>query len=498
MGKLYANRTFLGNIALVVFFAFLVSLTFGMFAPQYAQASAQIQASEDRTNLKIDSTISITPLTTGNFSSVWFTLKDRYTGISYKTVYADQVTSPSVYESGYAFVYAWYYSSFGLSYPQDVQLVVYQSSGPLASVDITIRGPVPISGGTPAPAPAPTDPDKTIISDKSVEKQTTTTPDGKTVETFTVKTDVTTEITKAKTEGKKTVEIQVSSTATATAVINVPKEVVKSADGLNLAITTPNANLELPKALVAALVAANQDLSITVERGDAATTRTAMTGVPGTQGATVLGTPTVIKTAIKGNTTVTLPLTGITIPADAVARKAFLDSLAVFAIHSDGEKKIIGGTITYDADGNPTGISFQVDKFSTFAVVKVTKAKKVIKLTIGETQAAVDGKPYALDAKPFVKAKVNRTLVPVRFISEALGAEVDWKASTRQVVIKDGADIVLTVGSSKVQVNGLDKTLDCPAVIVNSRTFVPLRFVSETLGAKVDYEAKTKQITITR
>ena len=151
-------------------------------------------------------------------------------------------------------------------------------------------------------------------------------------------------------------------------------------------------------------------------------------------------------------------------------------------------------------------VSGEVDHFTRFAVIAAEKApvvpekvKKAVKLTIGQTYATVDGISYILDAVPFVKAGVNRTLVPVRFVSEALGAKVDWKAQTRQVVIKDGGtEIVLAIGSDKVMVNGVEKALDCPAEIVGSRTFVPLRFVSETLGAKVDYSATTKQITITR
>ena len=61
--------------------------------------------------------------------------------------------------------------------------------------------------------------------------------------------------------------------------------------------------------------------------------------------------------------------------------------------------------------------------FST-AVPEPVPPQKVIKLTIGSTQATVDGQPYTLDAAPFVDARADRTLVPIRFVSEALSAEV--------------------------------------------------------------------------
>jgi hypothetical protein len=124
-------------------------------------------------------------------------------------------------------------------------------------------------------------------------------------------------------------------------------------------------------------------------------------------------------------------------------------------------------------------------------------AAKVIKLVIGQLSATVGDSPYTLDAAPFIDG--SRTLVPIRFVSEALGAKVDWDAATRQVTITDGAArIVLTIGSGSALVNDSSQSLDAPPRIDGGRTFVPLRFVSETLGAKVDYDASARSITITR
>lgn len=145
-------------------------------------------------------------------------------------------------------------------------------------------------------------------------------------------------------------------------------------------------------------------------------------------------------------------------------------------------------------------------KFAVFSAavkndeVPSQPSAKVIKLTIGQVEASVDGSPYILDAAPYVDTQAGRALAPVRFISEALGAGVDWNPETRQVTITDGGkEIVLTLGSGEVRINGVKQTIDCvPAILPPGRTFAPLRFVSETLGAKVDYEAQTREITITR
>jgi len=129
-----------------------------------------------------------------------------------------------------------------------------------------------------------------------------------------------------------------------------------------------------------------------------------------------------------------------------------------------------------------------------------TSRKQLITLTIGQVQALVNSSTYTLDAVPYVDEKTQRTLVPIRFVSEALGANVKWDAATRKVTIEDGKKtIVLFLGAKKVLLNGTMQTIDCaPLALAPGRTFVPLRFVSETLGAVVDYDNTTQNIEITR
>lgn len=91
----------------------------------------------------------------------------------------------------------------------------------------------------------------------------------------------------------------------------------------------------------------------------------------------------------------------------------------------------------------------------------------------------------------------GRTLVPIRVISEKLGAKVDYNAQTQDIKIeKEGVVINLKVGSTQAQVNGVTKTLDVPASVKDGRTFVPVRFVSEALNTKVNYNSARREVVI--
>lgn len=101
------------------------------------------------------------------------------------------------------------------------------------------------------------------------------------------------------------------------------------------------------------------------------------------------------------------------------------------------------------------------------------------------------------DAKPYINED-DRTLVPVRFISEALSCEVDWKGETRQVgIVGRGKEIKLNIGENEAFVDDNKIEFDTKSIIKEDRTFVPLRFVSEALGAKVEWNGETRTIYIT-
>ena len=93
----------------------------------------------------------------------------------------------------------------------------------------------------------------------------------------------------------------------------------------------------------------------------------------------------------------------------------------------------------------------------------------------------------------------DRVMLPVRFVSEQLGGEVAWYEKTQTVTIMDETNAVaLTVNSRQVIVNNAELMLDVVPTIYNDRIYVPLRFISEALGAQVDWDPDTWTVTITR
>jgi len=129
------------------------------------------------------------------------------------------------------------------------------------------------------------------------------------------------------------------------------------------------------------------------------------------------------------------------------------------------------------------------------------KAVITIILQIGKTKFTVNGNPRTLDSPPVIKN--SRTLLPIRAIIEALGGTVGWDATERKVTITLGStSIELWINKPQAKVNGVLKWIDdnnrkVIPEIINSRTMLPLRFVTENLGATVSWDGTTKTITIT-
>lgn len=136
-----------------------------------------------------------------------------------------------------------------------------------------------------------------------------------------------------------------------------------------------------------------------------------------------------------------------------------------------------------------------------FAVVDASSIR--IGLTVGKVTATVGPDTVKLDAAPFIDKASSRTMVPMRFIGEAFGAVVTWDAPTRRVFVETKATLnhkallmVMTIGSKKATANGKALVLDVAPAIVAGRTFVPLRVISETLGASVVWNAATRSVSI--
>ena len=107
----------------------------------------------------------------------------------------------------------------------------------------------------------------------------------------------------------------------------------------------------------------------------------------------------------------------------------------------------------------------------------------------------LDGKEVAFDVAPQL---VNeRTMVPVRAIFEALGATVEWDQQTNTVTSsKDGTVIQLTINNPIMKVNGREVVLDTAACIIGERTLVPVRAISESFNLNVDWDGTAKTVII--
>ena len=109
---------------------------------------------------------------------------------------------------------------------------------------------------------------------------------------------------------------------------------------------------------------------------------------------------------------------------------------------------------------------------------------------------AFNGKYIRFDQTPIIID--DRVLVPFRAIFEAFGAEVDWDEETQTVTAAmEDRYIILQIGKPEIQISSDIAPLDVPPVLVNDRTLVPVRAVSEGLGADVQWDEEQNLVLIT-
>ena len=118
-------------------------------------------------------------------------------------------------------------------------------------------------------------------------------------------------------------------------------------------------------------------------------------------------------------------------------------------------------------------------------------AKSDIKVTLDGNEV------YFPDVKPFIDER-DRVLVPIRFVSEELGALVDWENESQTAVIKQDKDeIRYTVYKPMAYINGEMIAMDTYGILKDCRTMVPIRFISELLGCTVVWDKNTSTVVIT-
>jgi len=108
----------------------------------------------------------------------------------------------------------------------------------------------------------------------------------------------------------------------------------------------------------------------------------------------------------------------------------------------------------------------------------------------------IDGQPVAFDVPPVIAS--GRVLVSLRGVFQRLGASVTWDPSTQTVLAeRTDTSVVLRIGDTQARINGQPTLMDIPALLVNGRTMVPLRFVSQALGSPVSWDASSATVQIT-
>lgn len=124
----------------------------------------------------------------------------------------------------------------------------------------------------------------------------------------------------------------------------------------------------------------------------------------------------------------------------------------------------------------------------TGSLVKIRSLNRDIGIYVNQIKLTPDSSPYLEN---------SRTFVPIRFISEALNAEIKWNSSTSTATITNGdKTIALPVGSKTVLVNGTSHNIDAPIRLYNNRVYVPVRFVSEILDCSVSWQQDSYSVII--
>lgn len=120
---------------------------------------------------------------------------------------------------------------------------------------------------------------------------------------------------------------------------------------------------------------------------------------------------------------------------------------------------------------------------------------KHVHMNIGKKDYTVNGEKKTMDTVPIIIK--DRTMVPLRFLLESLGGNVDWNQEDRTAIVEyRGTRIELPIDSETIYVNGEGRQVDSPAVIRDDRTLIPIRFVTEGLGMIVEYDHENRGVDI--
>lgn len=164
---------------------------------------------------------------------------------------------------------------------------------------------------------------------------------------------------------------------------------------------------------------------------------------------------------------------------------ASLKRLYVVNVEEGQDERAKTGTVGFD------NVSFTMPSLSSDAGLPTGKAAMVI----GQKSILVNGVKKAIDVAPLMKD--NTTYVPIRYVLDAFGGSAAWDATTKKIMVLRGSKILdLTVNKKEFVLNGKRQSADVAPLILQGRTLVPLRLVSEQLGLTVRWDQTTKTVSI--
>jgi|GEM_PF-2690270 len=121
--------------------------------------------------------------------------------------------------------------------------------------------------------------------------------------------------------------------------------------------------------------------------------------------------------------------------------------------------------------------------------------KPPIKFILGEEKYSLDNKEYVMDTAPF--ASDGRTFVPLKYLAEALGAEINWDQTKQSIsIVKDQTKVVVSINQNVILINGIQKSMDVTPIISNGRTFLPAKYIAEAFGFSSSWDASHNSIIL--
>ncbi len=286
----------------------------------------------------------------------------------------------------------------------------------------------------------------------------------------------------------KDVSIDMSDNKTAISEIKVKKDDIKSVDTLEIKITDATISLDKETLEAIATEAKGTQISIKVsEKSKDKLNEKQKKGISDISLSKIVD----VSAASNNKEISNLGNTKITIPFELKTGE-IADTTKVWVVDNEGNKTLV------DAKYNKADktVTFEAKNPSVYAMA-VENEKDAIILTIGEKETKTFGEIKTNDVAP--KIINDRTVLPIRFIAEEFGAVVDWIAETNTVTIKNAdVEISLVIGEDNATVNGETVKLDIKSFVENGRTYMPVRFIMESLDTVVDWNAEDEQVIITK